>query len=66
LVIASDSSWRDYDAPMAEQMKRVGTELPWKSGSGVPPTGRLEHVVERRTLSRGNRLRTSAATRSDP
>ena len=41
---------------MAEQMKRVGTELPWKSGSGVPPTGRLEHVVERRTLSRGNRL----------
>jgi hypothetical protein len=45
---------------MAERMKRADTEIPWKSGSGVPPTGCLEHVAERRTLSRGNRLRARA------
>jgi hypothetical protein len=45
---------------MAERMKRADTEIPRKSGSGVPPTGCLEHVAERRTLSRGNRLRARA------
>jgi hypothetical protein len=42
---------------MAERMERADAEIPWKNGSGVLPTGCLEHVAERRTLSRGNRLR---------